>query len=170
MFGWLNFAIGASRRVPQSPPTVIVMQRTTRGASTGKMALLMREFKMRIGRFTRRVFPVLRDASIGLVVFAVLLGGMSGGPRGFGLSEAAASGSIFVESDVTSPPDLGTEHALIAALARPTPPIGDNRQSLIVLGLTFSLIFAFNAAIARHLHRVYASPPRGNGGATTDLM
>jgi hypothetical protein len=30
----------------------------------------------------------------------------------------------------------------------------------VLLGVTFALLFAFNAAVLRHLRRVYASPRR----------
>ncbi len=101
-----------------------------------------------------------RDFLASLIVFAVLTGSLSG-PNPLSLSRAAASDRAVTQAiEATSPAGLRAENAMIAALARPTAPAGltDRGITLILLGLTISLIVTFNLSIWRHLRRVYASP------------
>jgi hypothetical protein len=65
--------------------------------------------------------------------------------------------------EVTSPASPAAENAVVAAaLLRPNGvPLHARRVTeLAVLGLTFSLLVAFNLAFWRHLRRVSASPQR----------
>ena len=121
---------------------------------------------MRAMNRLRTVKGVLRDWVMGLALFAVLAAGFSGEPRSWALSSADASDRMIAQAiDVTSPPGLRAENAIIAALLRPAsdgPP--NSRAAMLILGLTFSLMFTFNLAIWRHLRRVYASPRRGVWG------
>ena len=106
----------------------------------------------------------LGDWLLGLGLFAVLAVGLGGDPRTSACSTAAASDTVTTRAiELTSPPGPAAENAMVAALLRGPAPLDDpNRVSaLVILGLTFSLMFTFNLAIWRHLRRVYASPRRG---------
>lgn len=102
----------------------------------------------------RRSFPrrgaLLRDGLVGLVAFAGIVLVVAGGPDGWSVSSAAASAPPAV---LASPQSIGR----IATLAAPG--AGDVART-VLLGVTFALLFAFNAAVLRHLRRVYASPRR----------
>ena len=105
---------------------------------------------------------------LGLGLFAVLAVGLAGDPRTWSATSAAASDTAITRAiDMTSPPGPAAENSMVAALLR-APAIaadlasGPGRGSaILILGLTFSLMFAFNLALWRHLRRVYASPRRG---------
>ena len=106
----------------------------------------------------------VKDWVVGLGLFVILAAGMSGDPRSWALSSAVASDRAVAQAiEVTSPPSLRAENAVIAALLQPPASMGvANRPvSMAILGLTFSLMFSFNLLIWRHLRRVYASPRRG---------
>ena len=107
----------------------------------------------------------LRDLALGSGLFTVLTMGLSGAPRGF--SSAAASDAVAfhgLESDggqaVTSAASSVAGLFLDAAGAVEF----DRLLTVGILGLSFSLIFAFNLALSRHLRREYASPRRGEWG------
>ena len=113
---------------------------------------------------TRRLRRALRDWMLGLGLFAVLATGLAGDPRTWTATSASAADTAIARAiDVTSPPGPAAENAMVATLLRaPALPIDSSRGSaILILGLTFSLMFAFNLEIWRHLRRVYASPRRG---------
>ena len=113
---------------------------------------------------SRRKRQALRDWVLGLGLFVVLAAGLSGDPRSWALSSAAASDRAVAQAvGVTAPPGLRAENAVIAALLQPSAfsSVSNRPASMTILGLTFSLMFSFNLLIWRHLRRVYASPRRG---------
>ncbi|MDX2154935.1 MAG: hypothetical protein SFW09_00365 [Hyphomicrobiaceae bacterium] len=109
----------------------------------------------------------LRDMAIGATLFlcipVVTLPAVDGG-RGWTLSEAFAGETIASRAvEVTAPPGPGADNAIVAvAQLRPAadPLLPRRLSDLAVLGLTFSLLVAFNLAFLRHLRRVSASPRR----------
>ncbi len=115
----------------------------------------------------RNVRRAVRDWLLGAALFIVLAPGLAGDPRSWNFSSAAAADRVLTQTlDVTSPPGLQAETALVAALLQPATDIGTASKgvALLLLGLTFSFMFTFNLAMLRHLRRVYASPRRGTWG------
>ena len=115
----------------------------------------------------RNVRRALRDWVLGAGLFVVLAAGLAGNPRTWDFTSAAAADRVLTQTlDVTSPPGLQAETALVAALLQPPTSLGASTKgaTLLLLGLTFSFMFTFNLAILRHLSRVYASPRRGAWG------
>ena len=113
---------------------------------------------------SRQVRQAFRDWILGLGLFVVLASGLSGDPRTWGLSNAAASDQTAQAIDVTSPPGLGAENSMLAAFLQPPAftAAASRPVAMTILGLTFSFMFAFNLWMWRHLRRVYASPRRGS--------
>ena len=112
----------------------------------------------------RNVRRAMRDWLLGAALFLVLAPALAGDPRNWNFSSAAAADRVLTQTlDVTSPPGLQAETALVAALLQPATDIGTASKgvALVLLGLTFSFMFTFNLALLRHLRRVYASPRRG---------
>ena len=119
---------------------------------------------MQIRIRARHVRRALRDWLLGAGLFIVLAAGLAGNPRTWDFTTAAAADRVLTQTlDVTSPPGLQAETALVAALFQPPTSLGASTKgvTLLLIGLTFSFMFAFNLAILRHLRRVYASPRRG---------
>ena len=109
----------------------------------------------------RNVRRALRDWLVGAGLFVVLAAGFAGDPRSWTFSSAAAADRVLSQTlDVTSPPGLQAETALVASLLQPPASLGAASKgvTLLLLGLTFSFMFTFNLALLRHLRRVYASP------------
>ena len=125
-------------------------------------------------RTTRKLGSWLRDMGLGAVVFLALpllaLGPQL--PRQAWTFDEAMAGEVLATRavEVTSPAGPAAENAIVAAAQlRPDGvPLQVRRTTEIaVLGLTFSLLVAFNLAFWRHLRRVSASPrptspPRSN--------
>ena len=112
---------------------------------------------------SRQVRQAFRDWILGLGLFVVLATGLSGDPRTWGLSNAAASDQAAQAIDLTSP-GLSTENSMLAAFLQPPAftAAASRPVAMTILGLTFSFMFAFNLWMWRHLRRVYASPRRGS--------
>jgi hypothetical protein len=117
---------------------------------------------------TRKLRSWLKDMGLGAAIFLLLplltLGGQSQS-QGWTFDEAIAGEVMATRAiEVTSPASPAAENALVAAiLLRPDGALLQMRRvmALAVLGLTFSLLVAFNLAFWRHLRRVSASPRRG---------
>lgn len=112
-----------------------------------------------LGRRTLRSW--LRDMAFGAVMFLMLpLVSMSlqTSDPSWTFSEAIAGEVIATRAfDLTSPAGADTENAVVAAaqLRPAVPPLHSRRLTeMLILGLTFSLIVAFNMALWRHLRRV----------------
>lgn len=115
---------------------------------------------MQSARGKRVMRKLARDWALGVAVFIALLAGMSGG-SGSWTSAAASDEALANGIEATYLPNAGSEDAANAVLFRPAVgPKPERGRTLILLGLTFSLMFAFNLTIWRHLRRVYASPRR----------
>jgi hypothetical protein len=104
-----------------------------------------------------RALPTLLDVGVGAGLFLLLLAASGhladlvspGRAAAMGL-EAAGTGA----GDALAPAFRSARHA--TSMVDPA--------TLTVLGLTFSVLFAFNAALLRHLRRAYASPRRDGWG------
>jgi hypothetical protein len=113
---------------------------------------------------TLRLPRVLRDFVVGMALFGLIAaaaGSFSKDHKRTALfSGAAFAGHYVIPMDGT---------LLVPATYTPTSPVQSTRvarapeqsQSLIILGLVFSSMVAFNLAFLRHLRRVYASPRQG---------
>ena len=122
------------------------------------MAMTLRRFKTKSRR------APLRDLVGGLLVFLMLLVACGGPGAPWSLSHASAADQIAARAiGITSPAGPGTENAIFAAVLQGpvATPGRTDPVTMSVLGLTFSLMFAFNLGLWRHLRRVYASPRRG---------
>ncbi|MFM9942353.1 MAG: hypothetical protein ACKVP7_22955 [Hyphomicrobiaceae bacterium] len=117
---------------------------------------------LRRRRLRRR--QVLRDLGYGLGTFLLLMAVLGAPSDTWTLSRASAADHLAARAiAATSPPSAGSENAVLGAVLHGARPLQRPQQptAMIVLGLTFTLIFAFNLAFWRHLRRVYASPRRG---------
>ncbi|MEZ5857182.1 MAG: hypothetical protein R3D67_21500 [Hyphomicrobiaceae bacterium] len=110
----------------------------------------------------------LRDMLIGGLAFVVVSLGVSwaGGTKSDWTVSQAAAGEIIASRaiDVTAPAGPQAENAVVAAAQlRPAadPLLARRISELAVMGLTFSLLFAFNMAFWRHLQRVNAMARQG---------
>lgn len=117
-----------------------------------------------LGRHTLRSW--LRDMVLGAVVFLMLplvSLTLQTSETSWNFSEAIAGEVIATRAvELTSPAGPTTENALVAAAQlRPASlPLHSRRLiEMIILGMTFSLIVAFNMALVRHLRRVQATRP-----------
>jgi hypothetical protein len=110
-----------------------------------------------------RMPRMVRDFLTGLVIFAAILGVVTFSPLSNDpnptFSGAALAGQFTMPSQA---------QGLIAADFKPnfTPSTRivrttEQTQGLLILGLAFSAMVAFNLAFLRHLRRVYASPRQG---------
>jgi hypothetical protein len=111
----------------------------------------------------------LRDMGLGAAIFLLLPlmagGGQSSSQGQMWTFDEACAGEVIATRaiEVTSPASPAAENAIVAAaLLRPDGALLQGRRvtELAVLGLTFSLLVAFNLAFWRHLRRVSASPRR----------
>ena len=107
----------------------------------------------------RMLLDTLRDFLVGLAVFAALCVPFSGQTA---MSSAIASDAVVSQAiEASSPTGVVADNARVAALIRlPVASPGPHTSTLVILGLTFAVMFTFNLAISRHLRRVYASPRR----------
>jgi hypothetical protein len=116
-----------------------------------------------------RVPRVVRDFLTGLVIFAAILGVVTFAPLSNDpnptFTGAALAGQFAMPTQALGPTE---PQGLIAANFAPnfTPSTRMTRtteqtQGLLILGLAFSAMVAFNLAFLRHLRRVYASPRQG---------
>ena len=105
----------------------------------------------------------MRDMALGAVLFMMLpVASMtiSDPQQRWTMSEALAGEVIAAHAiEVTAPPGPATENAIIAAAQMRSagdPRLAKGIAANVVLGLTFSLLMAFNLAFLRHLRRVSA--------------
>ncbi len=116
---------------------------------------------------TRAIRCWLRDMALGAIIFlmmpvAALL--TTDPQQSWTLSEALAGDVITLAATETSKP-AGVLADYSISVPAPTHIIADSSRARqmsdwAVLGLTFSLLVAFNLAFLRHLRRVSASPRR----------
>ena len=118
-------------------------------------------------RTTRKLKRWLKDMALGAAIFILLPLLALAAPRhhagkAWTFDEAFAGEVIATRAiEVTSPASVIAENAIVgAALMRPAGALLGVRHisDLVVLGVTFSLLFAMNLAFWRHLRRVSASP------------
>ena len=126
------------------------------GATSGEICGMKSTTSKALGR-------VLHDTGLGAALFLLVFAIGTAAPRSsLSFNEALAGEVIATRAvEVTSPPGPRAENAIVAAAQlRPDGvPLQARRNSeWIVLGLTFSLLMAFNLAIWRHLRRVSTSP------------
>jgi hypothetical protein len=127
------------------------------------MTKTRRQFALTIQR-PRRVRQVLRDLGVGLAIFLLLLPLLGVPTDCWSVSRASASDHLAARAiEATSPPGLDSENAVLGAVLFGARPLKLQSQpaTLIVIGLTFTVLFAFNLGLWRHLRRVSASPRRG---------
>ncbi|MFV0297095.1 MAG: hypothetical protein ACK5JT_13355 [Hyphomicrobiaceae bacterium] len=110
----------------------------------------------------------LRDMLIGGLAFLLVsfaLTWQNHPSKSWSISEAAAGEIIASRAvEVTAPAGAKTENAVVAAAQlRPAadPLLMWKVLEMVIMGMTFSLLFAFNMGLVRHLRRVDAtSRPR----------
>ena len=126
-------------------------------------------------RSNRALRRWLRDVGIGALAFLMLpliAVSISSTPPHLSVSDAAAGEAIATRAvEVTAPAGPEAENAIVAAaqLRPASDPLLLRRVSeFVVAGLSFSLLFAFNMALWRHLRRVNAAARRkGRHGKST---
>lgn len=118
-------------------------------------------------RTTRAVRGWLRDMALGAFIFMMLPAislTLPDPQQRWTMSEALAGEVIAAHAiEVTAPPGPATEIAIVAAAQMSIagdPMLWKRLAASAVLGLTFSLLLAFNLAFVRHLRRVSAGPQR----------
>jgi hypothetical protein len=111
-----------------------------------------------------RLPRMVRDFLTGLVLFAMILGVTTFAPlsneANSTFSGAALAGQFTMPTDAQAlvSVDFKTPNFTSSTrVARTT----EQTQGLLILGLVFSAMVAFNLAFLRHLRRVYASPRQG---------
>jgi hypothetical protein len=116
-----------------------------------------------------RLPRMVRDFLTGLVVFGLIVGitsfaSLTDDPNQMSFSGAAQAqhynaGQYAMPSDVQSfvASNFKPSFTPSTRVARTT----EQTQGLLILGLVFSAMVAFNLAFLRHLRRVYASPRQG---------
>ncbi len=109
----------------------------------------------------------LRDMVLGALAFVVVslsLASTGEAPLAWNLNQAAAGEVIATRViDVTAPAGPQAENAVVAAAQmRPAadPLLMRRIGEMTIMGLTFSLLFAFNMAFWRHLQRIDATSRR----------
>lgn len=109
----------------------------------------------------------VRDMGLGALAFiAIPALAMTIAPDrdGWAVSEASAGEVIATRAiEVSAPPGAVAENAIVAAAQlRPSgdPMFNRKLREMAVLGLTLSLLAAFNLALFRHLHRVNMATKR----------
>ncbi len=112
-------------------------------------------------RNRRRSLRLLLDLTCGAGLFLLLLTLCGHLPDVLSPSRASAMGLEATSAGLIAHGDLvmvlaGPAAPAKAALATPA--------MLVILGLTFSVLFTFNAGLCRHLRRAYASPRRDGWG------
>lgn len=106
----------------------------------------------------RSALPRLRDALLGAAVYLAVLPLLSGPGGSLFYGRATAADLLAARAvELTAPPGPGTENAILEAMLEgaatlPAPPAP---STILVLGLTFSLMFAFNLMMVRHLRGAY---------------
>jgi hypothetical protein len=108
-----------------------------------------------------RLPRMVRDFLIGLMLFCGIVGVTtcaSLSNTSF-FSGAAEAGQYTMPSDAMTlvASDFKPNFTPLTRIARST----EQTQGLLILGLVFSAMVAFNLAFLRHLRRVYASPRQG---------
>lgn len=108
-----------------------------------------------------------RDACLGLVLFIVLALNFKDPAMLRPASSAAATGEqARLAALYAADPEPAAESAmlLLTALNRAADPLAARRLAgLATLGLSFSILVAFNLALMRHLYRVSALPRHSRG-------
>lgn len=100
----------------------------------------------------------LRDATLGILLFLALGPLVATGAETWSITSAAASGGNGLPDGLADAIALmPAQSASSASLLGHAPP---HVAQILVLATTFAVLFAFNAAVLRHLRRVYASPRR----------
>jgi hypothetical protein len=119
---------------------------------------------MEVGLPSGRPARFVRDAVIGFSLFVTISVGLCG-MRPWTPPHAAASDVVAARAiEITSLPGPKAENAIVAAASRrPVLPVLDRARmsAMTVLALAFSLIFAFNMALLRHLKTAYVGPGCG---------
>lgn len=111
----------------------------------------------------RSALPRLRDLLAGAVVYVVGLTLLAGHGGGVFLGRATAADLLAARAvELSAPPGPGTENAILDAMLEgaatlPAPP---STSTLLVLGLTFTLMFAFNLMMVRHMRGAYGMARR----------
>ncbi len=102
-----------------------------------------------------------RDCLLGIGLFVVMAFGLSVDHQSWGPSAAVASSPGWSQPhEMATPPDAHPDDVFFAAMYQPATAAGTagRTTALVILGLTFSLMFSFNFFIWRHLRRAYANP------------
>jgi hypothetical protein len=112
---------------------------------------------LRLPRMVRDFFTGL--ALFGMIVVASTCLSLSDTSNQMSFSGAALAGQYTMPSDVQTlvVSDFKPSFTPSTRIARST----EQTQGLLILGLVFSAMVAFNLAFLRHLRRVYASPRQG---------
>lgn len=114
---------------------------------------------------SKTVQHAVRDWLLGLGLFVVMAFGLSVDNQSWGPSNAAASSPSWSQlHEMATPATLHPDAGYLAAIYQPSAGTGSagRTTALVILGLTFSLMFSFNLFIWRHLRRVSAVPRSGS--------
>lgn len=126
------------------------------------MTGLRRRLAVHIRR-PRRLRRMARDLALGMTLFIGLATLLGMSCDMWSVSPAAAADHLAAHAiAATSPPGPGSENAVLGAVLYGARPLKLQPQQLSValVGLTFTVLFAFNLALWRHLRRVSASARR----------
>lgn len=107
------------------------------------------------------VRQALRDWLLGIGLFLALCVGLSFDHQTLGPARAAASSPEWSQPHEMPALAASQPDALyFAAMYQPVAATGTvgRTTALVILGLSFSLMFSFNLFIWRHLRRAYAAP------------
>ena len=113
-----------------------------------------------------RQWHAVGDALTGLCIWLLAVGALSAGAQPGLWEQGGAEVSSVAEQAVLLSAGFGlvTENAGVGAPLFSTV-FGDEARhlpELAILGLTFSLVFAFNMTLVRHVRRIHASPRTGD--------
>jgi len=117
--------------------------------------------KMSMKIQSKTVRQAFRDWLLGLGMFVVMALGLSADHQSWGPSTAVASSPGWSQPHEMATPAASNKDPLYFAAMYQAPTgtgtVG-RTTALVILGLSFSLLFSFNLFILRHLRRVYAIP------------
>jgi hypothetical protein len=110
-----------------------------------------------------RMPRMVRDFLAGLVLFGAILAVTTFSPLSNDASQSTFFPGAALAGQFTMPTDA---NALVAVDYKYTPSTRivrtpEQTKGLLIVGLVFSAMVAFNLAFLRHLRRVYASPRQG---------
>ena len=125
------------------------------------LKLMPRRIMMSTKNRTKALRQGFRDWLVGIGLFVVMAFGLSVDHQSWGPSAAVASSPVWSQPhEMATPREAHLDDVFFAAMYQPATAAGtvSRTTALVILGLTFSLMFSFNLFIWRHLRRAYANP------------